>query len=112
MRTLVLLLATFILIVFFEQCNNDNQFPTSENNPLTVRDSAQLDPLPCCNAGKPPNCNPSFQMGLFTDIGEITISCECCREVYEFYGNPRNLYGIQIPSTLLGSYVCIPNMLE
>ena len=47
MRTPVLLLATFNLIVFFEQCNNDNQFPTGKNNPLTVRDSAIVDLYVC-----------------------------------------------------------------
>lgn len=114
MRTIILLIFTFILVVVFQKCSDSTISPSSDNstNININRDTLNGNPLPCCNSGKPDDCDPTFKMGLYTECGEIEISCECCREVYEFYGNPANLRSITVPCTLVGTYVCIPSELE
>lgn len=51
-------------------------------------------------------------MSLYTDCGDIYISCECCNEIYLYYGNPHDLLLIEVPCHLVGYEVCIPTKWE
>lgn len=90
MRTIVLfvLLLGIVLLI--------NQTTTSKNNDfkkVTVAsvkggvDECQGGDIPCCNAGRPPNCTPPVpRYGLATSCGEISVSCKCCQQIWDHYG--------------------------
>ena len=116
MKTLVLFLIIAFITFFASTCNfNDNATSSQSNSEKSIKPPQRLlntdDPLPCCNVGKPTNCNPSYLMGLWCDNlqQDVPISCECCQEIYELYGNPPNLTEIYVDCTILGSLVCLPD---
>ena len=93
----------------FTTCNLQEQNPNAVPQKISVKD----DNKPCCNSGYPVNCNPPGIVGLYTeDKGDIDITCECCQEIYQSYGMPDNLYEIEIYSTEIGVYLCVPNIGE
>lgn len=106
MRTTIFLIASFILIFIISNCNFIVDPPTEKINPI---EPAKTEKKPCCNTGRFISCDPPVIMGLNTECGEIDITCECCNEIYQYYGNPDNLLGINIPCNLVGYEVCIPN---
>jgi len=113
MRTIILLTVSFILIFIFATCNKEQPVNYTTRLNKQPRDTTVFGKEacgPCCNAGKPVNCEnvPILSLYVYDLDKDICITCECCKEVYEFYGNPENLYGIEIPSTLIGSQICIP----
>jgi hypothetical protein len=113
MRTIIYCLITFILLTALIQSSNHNSVNNVSENKITkISKIDSLLNLPCCNTGKPSNCNPSYKMGLYKQCGEIEITCECCIEIYEYYGNPQNLYNINIPCNLVGYRVCVPTKTE
>lgn len=110
MRTIFLVLASFILIIAFQNCNDNtlnNEIVTDRaDQPKIVSKS---DPLPCCNLGRPENCNSIGEMSLMTDIGDVIIDCECCQELWDFF-NGELPPGSKISHLIIGSYVCVPNI--
>jgi len=104
MRTLKLVLVCIILIFTFQMCNNDNNEITSPQ--VKKIQLGSDDPIPCCNSGYPPDCDPSFTMGLFTTEGEIGISCECCQDIYHYYNDPPNLRSIEVPPNIVNLAGC------
>lgn len=113
MRTIIFILCSFILVFVFQTCNENEEDKVSFVDGPAVSDSivntGSACP-PCCNAGMPTDCNlfPERSLYLADLQQEICITCECCLEVYAIYGNPPNLSGIEVQSTLIGSLVCIP----
>ena len=61
---------------------------------------------PCCNAGRPTDCIMFPQRSLYVEDlqRDICITREYCLEVYAYYGNPPDLSGIEVPSSLIEQY--------
>jgi len=108
MRTLALVLSSFILIYALQSCNESYN---SDNivNPKKISTGQTL--VQCCNLGRPENCDGIGSMSLLTDIGDIEIDCECCQEIWDYYGGtlPPDK---TLPHTIIGTFVCIPNKEE
>jgi len=107
MRTFVMVLTSFILIYTLQSCNEDYN---SENtiNPKIQNISSGQTQVQCCNLGRPENCDGIGKMSLLTDIGDIEIDCECCQEIWDYYGGtlPPDR---TLPHLIIGTSVCIPN---
>jgi hypothetical protein len=102
MRTLILVFAFFILVINFQMCNIDNNVDSFNITPeMKKGELGRNDPPPCCNNSRPVNCSPTVIMGLQTICGHVEITQQCCCSIYEYYGNPPNLNGIQVPCTLI-----------
>jgi hypothetical protein len=105
MRTILLLLISFILIVLLQECNLDNR--NEITNSLFTKDSTFIEILPpclpCCNAGRPHDCS-NFPDGISLGVGnpqhDICITCQCCLDVWNYYGGslppeiPENIVNI------------------
>jgi len=107
MRTLLLLLISFILVITLQQCNNSNDDLLTNKSNQVSNDTLDNDPVPCCNAGIPPNCDPSYTVSIMTDCGDKLISCECCLDFYAYYGYPDRLP--IVPCFEPGISGCFPN---
>jgi hypothetical protein len=86
MRIILLLLISFILVDAFQQCNNTDDNLIVNNFKQNQEDTLKDDPKPCCNSGLPSSCVPPFYMGINTECGEVQISCECCYQIWDYYG--------------------------
>ena len=112
MRTIIFVLFSFILVLTLQQCNNsDDNLLTNKSQQIFI-DTLYDDPLPCCNNGMYPNCNPPAYMSLKTVCGEIEITCECCQDIYAYYGYPHNLDGIEVPCFIPGISGCFPTKIN
>jgi hypothetical protein len=97
MRTIIFVLVSFILVIAFQQCNKTEDNFIFNNSNLLIKDSVSYDELkckPCCNNGKPTDCN-EYINGISLLVGDpphdICIPCQCCLDIHEYFGNPETL---------------------
>lgn len=105
MRTLVLVLTSFILIYALQSCS-ENYDSDNPINPKKISSGQTI--VQCCNLGGPEYCDDIGIMSLLSDIADITIVRECCQEIWDYYGGtlPPDK---TLPHTIMGTFLCIPN---
>ena len=113
MRTLLFFIASFILALIISTCNSVVDPPTDNNKTYYSERDSNYSSYKCCNAGIIPGCNPDETVSLWVSCNgeeyDILISAECCCEIYQYYGNPHNLYAYNISCDMIGYQVCIPD---
>lgn len=108
MKTIFVILFLSGIIFLIQSCSEQITDKSLITNSINVNNASLFK---CCNLGRPEECSENEKRSLLTDIGDIIISCECCQEVWDYYGGvlpPGN----EIPHTILGVYVCIPHEKE
>lgn len=106
MSTIKYILTSLILIVLFYSCSDLINVNENSSGNKIITNKVEL--LKCCNLERPEQCEENEKRSLLTDIGDIEISCECCQELWDFYGGSLPP-GSQIPHIIIGIQVCIPN---